>query len=226
MSEKQKISKKDFRPRAHASPLSYFGMHTNRVKHIDFIDIGCGYGSFLLKMALLYPLKEHLGVEIRGKLTEFVDLNIKNKCLSNVKVIKSNCSIFLHNLIEKRSLEKIFILYPDPMFKKKDKRYRILNFQMLFVYEFLLKDQGKLYISTDIEEYFRSAIDLLEDSGKFDRVLEVSYSYEGNAWLRKSFIGIFDEIGDEFVLGTDESRRAGVKSQKSFGAIYIKKDGA
>lgn len=218
----KKISKKNFRPRAHVSPLSYYDMNINKQKGITYLDIGCGYGLFLFKLAIKYPKERLLGIEIREKVKEFVELNIETKELKNVKVIKSNCLIFLLNLIEKNSLKKIFILYPDPMFKKKDKKYRIINFQMIFLYEFLLEDSGKLYFSTDVEEYFQDVKKLLKESNMFTQLTEVKYIYKDNKWILKDIIGVLDEINDDFILGTDESRRAGIKNQKAFGSIFIK----
>lgn len=225
MSEPQnkitKVKKKDFRPRAHVAPFSYFDMHIDLKENIDFLDIGCGYGKFLFYLSK-FDKKNSLGIEIRDKVKEFVNLKIKEMNLKNVEVIKSNCLLFLPNIFPKNSLEKIFILYPDPLFKKKDRKARIVSFQMLFMYFYLLKENGKIYISTDVEEYFEEILNLFKDD-KFSKEIEYRYKFSDNEWINIQKEGVGDEIGNEFVLGTDEARRAGIKNQKAFGVVYKRK---
>ena len=213
-------SKKKYRPRAHVSPITYFDMHTSRLENIQFLDIGCGYGAFLLHLARKYPEKEVLGIEIRDKVKEYVQLTINNSDLKNASVVKSNCMLFLPEIIEKGSIEKLFILYPDPMFKKKDRKYRIICFQMIFVYKYILNKCGKIYVSTDVVEYFDEMVDILQKDSSFEQKLIIKYEYLDNEWKLKHKEGEFDDISDAFVLGTDEARRAGLKNQTANGAIF------
>lgn len=45
---------------------------TNESKQVDFIDIGCGYGGLLIKLAKLFPDNLSLGMEIRVKVSDYV----------------------------------------------------------------------------------------------------------------------------------------------------------
>ena len=49
-------------------------------------------------------------------------------------------------------LEKIFVCFPDPHFKAKNFRRRIISDTMLSEYAFFLKEGGRLYTVTDVED--------------------------------------------------------------------------
>lgn len=79
------VSKKDYRCHAHTNSFKdrildvpespedidwskYFKLN----KQPTFIDIGCGYGKFLMKTAELYNEENVLGLEIREKVYDYV----------------------------------------------------------------------------------------------------------------------------------------------------------
>ena len=49
-------------------------------------------------------------------------------------------------------LEKIFFCFPDPHFKAKNHRRRIINEPLLSEYAYALCPDGRLYCITDVEE--------------------------------------------------------------------------
>lgn len=49
-------------------------------------------------------------------------------------------------------MEKIFFCFPDPHFKAKNHRRRIVNDSLLAEYAYALCPNGKLYCITDVEE--------------------------------------------------------------------------
>jgi tRNA (guanine-N7-)-methyltransferase len=55
---------------------------------------------------------------------------------------------YLPNFFEKNQLEKIFICFPDPHFKTKNFRRRIISTALLTEYAYFLKPGGLLYTAT------------------------------------------------------------------------------
>ena len=61
----------------------------------DFLDIGCGYGGLLFALSKNFPDKLSFGLEIRGKVVNYVVEKIKalrmekNEC-NNIAVIRTN----------------------------------------------------------------------------------------------------------------------------------------
>lgn len=212
------ISKRDYRQRAHANPFKdvdvSIPLNPSRINwydHFDngkppvFLDIGCGYGKFIMDLA-----KEHtknvLGLEIRNKVTEYVKAKIKEKQLTNCAVIKTNALLFLVNFFEKNSLEKIFVLFPDPHFKKRKQKGRIICKQMISTLEYILNNNGRLYISTDVKSLYDDMVNTILNSKLFKKVEEEDKDLYYSLTYKN----------------TDEAMRAGIKTGETFACIFEK----
>ena len=64
--------------------------------------------------------------------------------------IRTNCMRYLPNFFRKHQMEKIFICFPDPHFKAKNHRRRIVSHILLSEYAYLLKPGGRLYTVTGL----------------------------------------------------------------------------
>ena len=59
---------------------------------------------------------------------------------------------YLVNYFRKAQLEKMFICFPDPHFKAKNHRRRIITPALLDEYAYVLKAGGLLYTITDVKD--------------------------------------------------------------------------
>jgi tRNA (guanine-N7-)-methyltransferase len=59
---------------------------------------------------------------------------------------------YLPHYIGKGQLKKLFICFPDPHFKAKNHRRRIVSHALLTEYAYFLQPGGKLYMVTDVQE--------------------------------------------------------------------------
>lgn len=251
----QTPKKKNFRTYAHTNPLKLNNIEipTNFIQ-CDFVDVGCGYGKFLINLSLKYPEKMIVGMEIRKKVKEFVELkieamrrkfylsesvnknlnkfsnldenkefdsenkkfnkleNLENESvnekiknlensnyLKNIKVIQTNALLFISHFFKGSSLEKLFFLFPDPQFKKKRFKFRIISKITIPIYHYLLKENGRIYVSTDVEFLFKEMKNDILEKGFFKEVKD-----------------------DEFqICETDESLRAG-KGKFIFSGVFEK----
>jgi tRNA (guanine-N7-)-methyltransferase len=122
------------------------------------LDIGCGFGGLTTALATVLPDKLVLGLEIRAKVTEYVRLRIlalrkeNPGQYNNCSVLRSNTMKHMPNFFQKNTLDKIFFCFPDPHFKKKNHSRRIVAEKLLTEYAYFLKDGGKLYTITDVED--------------------------------------------------------------------------
>ena len=109
-------------------------------RKVEFVDIGCGYGGFLIKLGELFPDKLSLGMEIRVKVSDYVIDRINalrrvpEESAQNIACIRTNAMKFLPNFFNKGQLSKMFFLYPDPHFKKAKYKWRIINQGLLSEY--------------------------------------------------------------------------------------------
>lgn len=51
-------------------------------------------------------------------------------------------------------MEKIFFCFADPHFKKVNHRRRIVNTDLVSDYVYTLKEEGKIYIVTDVKDLY------------------------------------------------------------------------
>lgn len=72
----------------------------------------------------------------------------------NVAFLRTNAMRFMPNYFAKASLEKIFFCYPDPHFKKRRHRQRIVSDQLLAEYAYILAPGGVAYFVTDVPDLF------------------------------------------------------------------------
>ena len=70
----------------------------------------------------------------------------------------------LLSYVSKQIFDEIFILYPDPWPKSRHKKRRILNKENLNLFLSNLKINGKVFIATDVKNYFDSIYKLFESN--------------------------------------------------------------
>lgn len=186
-------TKRDFRARAHSNPLND-GLFTPPVDansyamtmneryidppslQVDWCDIGCGYGGLLASLSKEYLNKTTLGLEIRDRVAEFCRqrvLTLRKEYpgrYGNVWFERTNAMKFLPHYLKKGSVEKLFFCYPDPHFKRKKNRQRVISSQLLAEYAYVLREgEGIAYIVTDVEELFTWMVDRFEKHPLFER---------------------------------------------------------
>ena len=121
------------------------------------VDIGCGSGNFLLELALTNKNWNYFGIEIREKLIENTVSRIKNKSIKNLFFSFGNANNILNNhkykfLIE--STSSISFNFPDPWFKKKHHKRRVIQSSLMNRLANSLQKDSLLFIKTDVEELF------------------------------------------------------------------------
>lgn len=160
---------------------NYYNLEQFDDKNVRFADVGCGYGGLLIKLGELYPNKLSIGMEIRVKVSDYVQDRIKALRVqyptkyNNVACIRSNAMKYLPNFFHKGQLEKMFFLYPDPHFKKSKYKWRIINQQLLADYAYTLKVGGRVYTVTDVEDLHLWMVKHFEEFPLFKRLTEEEY---------------------------------------------------
>lgn len=142
---------------------------------VNIIDIGCGYGGLLFALSPHFIHKNIMGFEIRDTIVEYVGkkiraLRIKEDKYHNISVLRTNTMRHLTNYIRQSQLDKIFICFPDPNFKKSKFNRRIVNLGFLSEYAYCLKNGGKLYCITDVKDLHDWHVKHLEEHSLFRKI--------------------------------------------------------
>lgn len=118
------------------------------------LDIGSARGRFLLKMAEVMPDKNFVGVEIREPLVDEANRLAAANGLTNLHYAFCNASyaldVFLENL-PVDLLEAVTVQFPDPWFKKKHAKRRMVNEHIVGAVARHLKKAGEIFVQTDID---------------------------------------------------------------------------
>ena len=175
---------------------------------VEFVDIGCGYGGLLIQLSSMFQNTRILGLEIRVKVSDYVQDRIKalrhqNPGLyDNIAVLRTNAMKYLPNFFAKGQLSKMFFLFPDPHFKKSKHKWRIITQTLLAEYAYILRIGGLVYIATDVKELYQ--------------------------WMEQCFIAhpLFVEVSEKekeadlVVSILDTSSEEGIKVARNNGTVY------
>lgn len=125
------------------------------------IEVGSGKGLFLTSAAANHPANHYLGIEIAGKYARFAAARLKKRELTNAKMIHGNAERLFDEFISDSSLAAVHVYFPDPWWKKRHKKRRIMNPTFVRHIERALEPGGRLHFWSDVEEYFQVSLDLL-----------------------------------------------------------------
>ena len=118
------------------------------------LDIGSARGLFLLKMAEVLPQWNFLGVEIREPLVEEANRLAVENNLTNLRYEFCNASFALDKLLANlptNLLDTVTIQFPDPWFKKKHAKRRLISGDLVKTVVGHLKTSGTVFIQTDVD---------------------------------------------------------------------------
>lgn len=118
------------------------------------LDIGCARGRFILRMAEAEPEWNYLGVEIREPLVDEANRIASEIGLQNLHYTFCNAMLWLGKLLEDLPdsiVQAVTIQFPDPWFKKKHAKRRMVNKELVETVVEKLAPGGRVFVQTDIE---------------------------------------------------------------------------
>ena len=118
------------------------------------VDLGCGYGAFIVAMAKANPQWNFLGVERLVGRVRKVCKRSTNAGLRNVRVLCLESQYTLEKLIPPQSISVLHVMFPDPWPKRKHHRRRLVNREFLDAAHAALAASGELRLTTDDTDYF------------------------------------------------------------------------
>lgn len=164
--------------RQHVNPLSHakmqpmqlpttwisdnFGSNSNNGKNDRFIlDIGSGKGQWALDMAVAHKDVNIVAIEIRKPAVEIANARIKDAneqhVYKNLMYLNGNINVDISRILVDclsfgaKSID-IAIQFPDPHFKTRNFKRRVVNDSFVETLDRLLPIHSKVFIQTDIEE--------------------------------------------------------------------------
>jgi tRNA (guanine-N7-)-methyltransferase len=150
--------------------LAFDPQHLDRSKPLR-LEIGFGGGEHLAHQAALHPDIAFIGAEpfVNG-VAKLLAL-IEAKGLTNISIHAGDArELFAH--LPEGSLERIYLLYPDPWPKTRHHRRRLVSQENLRHFHRLLKPGGLFLFASDIAHYVQWTLFEMRRAGGFTWLAE------------------------------------------------------
>jgi tRNA (guanine-N7-)-methyltransferase len=132
------------------------------------VDLGCGDASFLCALAHRMPEKNFLGIE---RLLNRVHISARRAAtLDNVRLLRMESFYAVRYLLPGESVERFYLLFPDPWSKRRHHSRRIVTPDFLGAIHAALQKNGSIYTATDDIDYFRK----IKEIGELDTRFTIS----------------------------------------------------
>jgi tRNA (guanine-N7-)-methyltransferase len=128
------------------------------------VEVGSGKGLFLAGAGARYPDRNFLGIEVARKYARYAAARLAKQQASNALVVCGDALELFQRWFAGESLAAVHVYFPDPWWKKRHKKRRVMNEQFLRDVERTLLVGGRLHFWTDVEEYFRTTLALIKDT--------------------------------------------------------------
>jgi tRNA (guanine-N7-)-methyltransferase len=128
------------------------------------IEVGSGKGLFLRTAAADCPEVNFLGIEVVRKYAAFTAATLAKRSITNAIVASADGLRIFHELIPDNSLAAVHVYFPDPWWKKRHRKRRVMRESFARDVERTLMPDGLLHFWTDVEEYFQTTLELLHRS--------------------------------------------------------------
>ena len=126
------------------------------------VELGCADGQFSFQMAEAHPERFVVGLEIREKVVEINRRKVAELGLRNLAFGYVNLDVDLDRVFAPRTVDRFHILYPDPWFKNRHHKRRVVKLELCKVMASQLRPGGELHFASDVYEVALEALSELE----------------------------------------------------------------
>ena len=140
-------------------PLNPAFLFNPPVKKI-WMEIGFGAGEHLAYHAQTNPSVGFLGIEPFMNGVANLLKTIDQEELKNIRLLNDDVWLLIRNLAE-NSLDRVFLLFPDPWPKKRHNRRRLFSNALLDQLSHKMLPQGELRFASDNICYVRHALEVI-----------------------------------------------------------------
>ncbi len=127
-------------------------------------EVGSGKGLFMQTASADHPDRNFVGIEIAGKYARYAAAKLARRGLTNGKMLHGDANRLITNHISDGSLDAVHVYFPDPWWKKRHFKRRIMNVVFVKQIQRVLKPSGELHFWTDVKEYFDMALETLAEA--------------------------------------------------------------
>jgi len=139
------------------------------------LDIGFGRGLSLFERAAAAPQSRIIGIEVKTKLAYKARERLQKWDLRKVTILCGDAREILKRAEPSRSVQRVALHFPDPWWKKRHDKRRVIGEALLSELARLMKQGGELFIQTDVEHRAEQYVAQLRGAEGFTLVSESGY---------------------------------------------------
>lgn len=147
------------------NPSEYKGKWNSLFKKENplYIELGCGKGGFISKVAVSNPDINYIAVDIKSEMLGLAMRNIKReyaqaeKEIDNIYIFSQEIMLINQVFSSQDRCDRIFINFCNPWSKTHDHKKRLTHNNQLMQYREFLKDGGEIWFKTDNDDLFISS---------------------------------------------------------------------
>ena len=171
------------RIRQHVNPLKSDLLDIAGVPRIDAgpgraleVELGSAEAHFLIERAAGERDTLFVGVEIRRELAEETNALCAAAGIDNVRSVFANMSVDMGRLFADGSVQRFFLNFPDPWFKSRQHKRRVIGPGLVAEIARALAPGGELFVQTDI---FALALDAM---AALEELAPATFASVGEPW--------------------------------------------
>ncbi len=128
------------------------------------IEIGCGKGQFILKLAEQNPDINYIAIEKYDSVLLRVKEKLDKNPQDNVRLVLFN-AVEIESYFESGEVARIYLNFSDPWPKNCHEKRRLTSSKYLEQYENILKEGGKVFQKTDNRKFFEYSLQSWNNNG-------------------------------------------------------------
>lgn len=127
-------------------------------------EIGFGRPHYIFERAAAAPAHNIVGVEWKGKWARAANKKKGRLGIANLCAIHGNAWLMAGTLFRPGSLSAVHVNFPDPWWKARHRKRRILNPAFVALLASRLKPGGCVFVQTDVASMLEEYLECLEES--------------------------------------------------------------
>jgi tRNA (guanine-N7-)-methyltransferase len=132
------------------------------------VDLGCGRGHFALARAEQSPNTDFVALDWKKKWIDKINQTANQQGVSNLIALQCDITQDLSILFDIQSIDGLTILHPDPWWKKKHRKRRLVQPEFTLLLTRLLRPGGWVYIQTDVDDLSYEISSVFEENSLFE----------------------------------------------------------
>lgn len=133
------------------------------------LELGCGKGSFIGKIAYDYPNINYIGVDIKSEVLAVGRRNIVKifgeQPVENILLTAQNIELIEDIFSPEDVIERIYINFCNPWGREKHKKRRLTHIRQLNHYKTFLKKGSEIRFKTDDDGLFEESLEYFKEAG-------------------------------------------------------------